>query len=128
MRLTVHRLLFAVIFALTGCQGSDRPISPRPAVTLVSASINPLNSLSTTLTLASSFVDSVRIRYSTSDKPEETTPFVHVSGALTQLTALGLSPSTLYTQQVEAFGPGGQTVVGPFMIATGALPTQLAAV
>lgn len=122
------RLLLASVFCVAGCRLADGPPPPLPQVSLSSATINPSNSLSTLLTVKSTYVDSVRIVYSTSDGVERRTPFTRVTGAVTRLATLGLTPSTPYSHVVDAYGPGGHVIIGPFVITSGTLPVQLAGV
>src|SRR3954451_9048454 len=124
MRTPTRTLLVALLTGTVGCRLGDGPVVP-PQLSVVSATINPLNNLSTLLEVKGSNVDSVRIVYTSADGKRSATPFSRLTGSITRLAALGLAPSTVYSHMVEAYGPGGEISVGPFALSSGPLPVLL---
>ena len=127
MRPRTHLRFLAAFIGLTGCTSTDEPASPSPQLSVLSATINPLNALSTLFAVKTTHVDSIRIVYTSADGQRDSTPFVHtpVSGVI-EVATLGLAPQTLYSHQLEAYGAEGRITVGPFAITSGALPTKIA--
>lgn len=118
-------LVPVAIFGSLSCRSTEAPV-PSPQLTVLGAVVNPLNQLSTILTVKGSHVDSVRIIYSSPDGRQDSTPFYPLTSGATRVATLGLTPSTAYSHLVEAYGPGGRDTLGPFVVTSGALPPALA--
>ncbi|MBA3656987.1 MAG: aryl-sulfate sulfotransferase [Gemmatimonadaceae bacterium] len=122
-------LALATTFAIACSDGSPGPIArPLPVISGISVSLNPLNNLSTVVTLRVKYADSVRVKYLATGEAVEATPFMKVVGDSARIVTLGLRRTTTYEHVVEAIGGAGTQLSAAVSATTGDLPARLRAV
>src|SRR5207247_9401701 len=96
-----------------------------PTVSGVSVGVNPLNALSTVLTLSARNADSARVIYWANGEDSLATPYQGLQNGSARIVTLGLSPRITYTHVVEVVRGRGTARSRPLSFATGDLPPPL---
>jgi arylsulfotransferase ASST len=100
-------------------------VEPLPRITSLVIASNPHNTLSGIVSVTVTAADSARVVYRAPGEAAAATPYSAVRGGALRLATLGLRPNTMYSNVVEAKGPGGAVASLPLMLRTGDLPQTL---
>jgi Arylsulfotransferase (ASST) len=124
---STSRRWWALLVLVGSCRGTDLVAPPRTPVPVVAAeiSVNPHNTLSALLSVATEHADSARVVFQDQNGGLDSTPYVAVTGGIDTVVTLGLRASTTYQNVIEVKGPTGEMASDTLSFTTGPLPDLL---